>query len=705
MADQEQVLIEVKFDTSAVDNAKKALQQNLAQLRDNKKELADLQAEIKKGNDLTEAGAKRYAELNNKIDENKRAIKSNTAIIQAATAAKKDENSSLDEQRNYLGMLQKAFAGLTKEQKDAMGGSEALSKYIKDLNDSLAAQEHAIGENGRIVGNYAESVMQAFGEMAHAGELMSPAISLLRGMGGEGAKAAAVLDSLSKVMQLAGKAGKVLATTTKAQTVATEGQTVAQEGLNAAMAANPIGLIVAGISTLLPLIQSMITAFGSAEAETKAFNDELERQNRLIEQAQSDAEFEAKVAGIFGASAKEQLRIRRQAAQENLKIADDEVQRLLDIQRNGTKKEKKAAKEALETALEQQKAANQALENLNKEATLQDLTSLKKAEDDKAKIRKDAADKRKAEREAEQKAEEEAERKAGIIWMEGRLTLMKMAEDELRQKEQDLMAESAALLESLNEDEEEEDIPTPAEMARDMFGLDEEGLEYFKSLLEQGVEFSEAKTMAIAEQTTRMTKSFAASFGELGGAFDDMANMLGEFADENEEAAKAQKAFSFMGILLNQAQSISNGALAIAEGIASAASIPFPGNIPAIISIVAQIGGLMAGVGTSIAQAKQIFSEANDAGKFATGGIVGGSSYSGDNMTAHVNSGEMILPMAAQKTLFEALSAGDGANRSLGIDYELLAQAVAAQPAPVLVYSELQEFGQKVTNYQEIASI
>ena len=706
MADKEEILIEVKFDSSAVDTARKALQQNFNELQANKKELREIQKEVEKGNSLTEAGAKRYAELNAKIEENKRAIKSNTAIVQAATAERATENDSLDMQRQYLNTLQKAYAGLTAEQKEAMGGTEELEKAIKAVSDSLKEQEHAIGDDRRNVGNYAESIQQAFGEMAHAGELLSPAVSLLRGMGGEGQKAAAALDALSKVMQLAGKASKVLATARSTEQAATEGATVAQNGLNAAMAANPIGLIIAGISTLLPLVQSIINAFGDASSEIEAFNNELERQSQLIDQLQADAQFEAKVAGIMGASAAEQLRIQRDAAKKAVDIAQQRVDELMRIQLEGSKKERKAAKENMDEAESQLKAAQDRLNQLNQQATLQDLADKKKAEDDKLKLIEDA---NKKAQEANAKAREEEakrEREFGIQQMEDRRLLVEanMATELARQQE--LKQELEDALAALDEDEEEEDIKSPDEMARDMFGLDAEGVEYFKSLLDQGVGFAEAKTAAIADQTKRITKGFADSFGALGGAFDDMANMLGEFAGESAEAAAAQKAFSFMGILLNQAQAISNGALAIAEGAASAASIPFPGNIPAIISIVAQITSLMAGVGSSIAQAKQIFSQAEDVGKFEQGGIVPGTSYSGDKLTARVNSREMILPMEQQKVLFDALSSSsDEANRTLGIDYSMIAAANASIPPQVLVLKELRDFEDKVVNFEEIAKV
>lgn len=45
---------------------------------------------------------------------------------------------------------------------------------------------------------------------------------------------------------------------------------------------------------------------------------------------------------------------------------------------------------------------------------------------------------------------------------------------------------------------------------------------------------------------------------------------------------------------------------------------------------------------------------------FAKGGIVGGSSYYGDNISANVNSGEMILTRAQQKTLWDTANGGGG---------------------------------------------
>lgn len=217
--------------------------------------------------------------------------------------------------------------------------------------------------------------------------------------------------------------------------------------------------------------------------------------------------------------------------------------------------------------------------------------------------------------------------------------------------------------------------------------------------------YQEARNNIDEKYTRLRVQRISQATGALANSFSEMADMLGEFSEENEEAAKAQKAFALMGILLNQAQSISNGALAIAEGTASAAAIPFPGNIPAIISVIAQITALMTGVGTSIAQAKQIFSQANDAGNFSHGGTVLGTSYTGDRLIAHVNSGEGIYTGTQANNLLQEIANNPLRGGALEEMTAAFTKAVASLPAPVTVLSELREFGNKVSTFDELASI
>ena len=92
--------------------------------------------------------------------------------------------------------------------------------------------------------------------------------------------------------------------------------------------------------------------------------------------------------------------------------------------------------------------------------------------------------------------------------------------------------------------------------------------------------------------------------------------------------------------------------------------------------------------------------------KFAQGGIVPGSSFSGDNVIARVNSGEMILNDRQQANL---LKIANGSQTNSGIDYQLLAtmigQAVSQLPPPVMDYSEFTSFQKSVLTYNETVKI
>lgn len=55
----------------------------------------------------------------------------------------------------------------------------------------------------------------------------------------------------------------------------------------------------------------------------------------------------------------------------------------------------------------------------------------------------------------------------------------------------------------------------------------------------------------------------------------------------------------------------------------------------------------------ALAQLGAMVSSVKNMGSYATGGIIGGNSYSGDRLTANVNSGEMILNPHQQAQLFK----------------------------------------------------
>lgn len=108
--------------------------------------------------------------------------------------------------------------------------------------------------------------------------------------------------------------------------------------------------------------------------------------------------------------------------------------------------------------------------------------------------------------------------------------------------------------------------------------------------------------------------------------------------------------------------------IAAATGIVSAWSTSIAQLGPIAGSVMA---GILTGVmlGVAGAQTAAIWSQSPPAASFETGGIVPGTSYSGDNVVANVNSGEMVLTRGQQTSLYERIANNDysGGNTSVNV--------------------------------------
>jgi hypothetical protein len=118
--------------------------------------------------------------------------------------------------------------------------------------------------------------------------------------------------------------------------------------------------------------------------------------------------------------------------------------------------------------------------------------------------------------------------------------------------------------------------------------------------------------------------------GQMFGAMGQLAAASG-----NEALAGVMNSFGAVADMIVQLQS-----LATAQGVASAAALPFPANMGAIATVLSTIAS--------------VWSSLN----FAEGGIVPGSNYM-DGITARVSSGEMVINTADQKRLYDAIHTGN----------------------------------------------
>lgn len=169
--------------------------------------------------------------------------------------------------------------------------------------------------------------------------------------------------------------------------------------------------------------------------------------------------------------------------------------------------------------------------------------------------------------------------------------------------------------------------------------LDEKALAFTERLLQ----FKEDTAQILADTAA----NFVVGFGDIIGGIAAGTAGLGDVA----------------GFLLNTMGDLAQqlGKAAIQIGVTmKALKLSFKSPFAAIaagVGLVA-LGALLKGVSK------------NFAGNFAGGGIVGGSSYSGDRLRAGVNSGELILNIAQQKNLAGALSRGNSVTLLPSLDFD-----------------------------------
>lgn len=270
-------------------------------------------------------------------------------------------------------------------------------------------------------------------------------------------------------------------------------------------------------------------------------------------------------------------------------------------------------------------------------------------------------------------------------------------EDRLIREEEKLEREEMELEEKLAQAETEEEewqLKLEAERAKlaELLAMDEEQKrllfksqeDYEKAVLKSNQRITEdEKKQALARTTSAIS-----TLQNISKSITALSGMIDAFDLQNEESARAQKGLALAEIAIQSG-------IAIATAVAECQKLGFPAAIPAVLVATATIAANIASAISTVKEAK-----------FATGGIVGGTSYSGDNVPIRVNSGEMILNKQQQANLFDIANGGQVAS---GIDYQLLgnimAEAVAQQPAPVLVYEEFTTFQERVTTYNEIATI
>ena len=718
MADE--IIIDVQVNTEDV---QKKLSEAIVEVQRLRKEQKELNDTIKAGKDTNGESAKRLAEVEANLKKQQAAVKSNTAALQVANKEIKTQNMTLDEQRQLLGQLQKAYGGLTPEQKKSTKTGKLLSDQINTLNESVKAQEAAIGDHGRNVGHYTEIVVQAFDKAGVGiGSFMGKLKAFFANpwailVGAIVTAFKALVDAFKgsedrmRELQTAFAPFKGVINTVK-------------QGLDA-FAKVVGGVVVEALSKMADGMQWLlekIDAFGEFLGKDWNFSDRVEANAQATKQiaAQEQELIDKKRAWeVEEAQINSEISDLRAKAAEKDKYTTDQriafMEQARDLELKAANTRKQIAQDELNLAqLQAAQSENDAEAN----------NALAAA---KAKVIDQTTNYNNKVRELNgtlgelRKTTEEYKATLSA----GDLVLTDDEVSAIVASYMDAGAKVAATMEELQKEygvdllkreDEEEDVPDPS-VAAASIGWTSEALEYYKDLLAQGVEAHTAFTQAQERNNEELQKQEAAMQAQRealmkntvqvwANSFGEISDLLAKYGEENEAAAAASKSFALMQLTLTSGLTIADGAKAISAGMASAAAVPFPANIPAIISVIAQIGAIVGTVASTISQAKSIIDSA-DAGKFAGGGFVGGTSYEGDQLTAHVNSGELILNREQQGQLLFNMANAQAAVAQ--IDYERMQAAFLAAvrelPAPVLVYSEFEDFTASVESNKLIYTV
>lgn len=734
---EEQVIISVDLEAGDIEKRLSEISNEMARV---KFEQQQLNEQTKKGVPVTGEFLKQQAALKREMQELTRQQTNLTAAVATSNKTTKDYGDSLDGMRAQLKDMQASYATFTKAQRESAEGQEFL-KAIKAQSDAVKELEAAMGDSRRNVGNYADSILDASGKMGGFGKATQGIIQPIKGAtnGLKAMAATPIIAILNVLITIIVK----LADKFKQNGAAMESLTKTFGLFNGVgvIVSKIIDKIANGVVWLSDKLYELADRFGLisdvAKESARLSQEQLaiqKAENALIaETADRElkiSELRAKVAEKNKYTAQQRLDFLKEAQKLEKEQADAEyqlakrrydLQVALNAQSESSQDDLHKENELYAAMVGAQTSYNNKVRELNAqmtEAQNQLKAEAKAAGETIVDVSEEVASAEVETEEERAKRIREIRETYGLITNEEKyneqLELLKQYHDEELIAEEEYLQAVEGLKQKYGiKSDTDENVATVEdkgidEMAREMFGVDKELIEYYNELLESGMDKTKAFELVGKKAANNNRKNFSDMAGSMAVVFNQIAGMLNEYGKENEKAQKAAKAFALAGIIADQAKSISNTAISISEAVAgatkaaSATGPAAPFTLPTFIAtMVGLVLAQIASTAGAFMQAKQLLSGA-DAGSFSDGGVVDGTSYTGDRLTARVNSNEVILnPKQASNVLYQM------ANSPIGgaFDYEAMAAAVAALPAPVMDYKEFQDFGDRVATYNEIAKV
>lgn len=750
MAKVEEIVLDVKFNGGDAER-------NVAELTLKMQNLRAAQVENQKAMKGTGESAREAAEA---YIQNTRAIAETQAQLRAANEVLKDSvklnnanSGSLNEMRVQLKQMQKEYDNLSAAERDNASVGGALLDKIKALDTNLKSLEAATGRNQRNVGNYSDSILDAASKMGSLGKGTQAVVNPMKNA--NNAMKAMAANPWMAIISLA-------VTIVLKLTDAFKKNGAAMESLNKVFGIfSGIGVIVdkvidniaSGVSKFADRLISLGQRLGVINEEMQKGVDIAQEQLALAQQSRdirmADAAAQGEIAELREkASDKENYYLQEridalnkaqekenEIAQQRIANAKREYELAKAVADQANSSQEELDKVADAYVRWQNEIANTANANrtLNKQINSMSAEAQREA-DAKA---KEQAQKAKAAREARLKAaqdaakaeldierellleqinaiEDEQDREVALTLFNGQreidaLTIRLQTEKNLTEKaKEDLRALIELKQTELNDsiaaiNQKYYDAEVEAERVKNEAKIAED--ERLAEEQERIRQENSEKEKAAQEKLTNARKSVYENSKEFILSLGDVADA---FANDEKKRAKIQKGFALTQIAFKEGELIANTAKAISAAVAGAAEAAASTGVAAPITLaaftaemVAAVVGALAGTASSIAQAKSIVS----GGAFAEGGIVGGTSYTGDRVISRTNSGEMVLTKSQQAQLF---SIANG-QQTAGFNYDAMAsmmrEAFASAPAPIMDYREFTTFQQSVAQYKEISRL
>ena len=169
------ILLRLKLEGDA--EIKKRNNELLKSITDNKKAIEENNAalkEYKKAGDTSSDAVNQLKLRNIELTSSNRAL---NAELNNNIKILNNEVGSLNEKRALLNNMNAAYAKLSADQKANTAEGIAQGKAIRALTDELKAEEKALGDTRRNVGNYTDSIIEANSQLGLSGTILGKAIT------------------------------------------------------------------------------------------------------------------------------------------------------------------------------------------------------------------------------------------------------------------------------------------------------------------------------------------------------------------------------------------------------------------------------------------------------------------------------------------------------------------------------------------------